>query len=521
MITPHPYQQECIDAVIKDFAEFKKLLLVVPTGGGKSFIFSKVAHHFVEKGERTLILANREELIDQAIEEFYEATGIRPEREQSNSRASQNSPAVVGSIQTLQGSRLERWSNDHFGLVVFDEAHFSINKESQNVLQYFDGKVLGVTATPNRSDKRNLGEYYEKISKEIIIWDLIRDGYLCPIKFQTVPIKIDLSNVKQGKNAYGADFNEHDLSDAMEPYFREIALAIKERAAWRRTLVFLPLIETSKKFAAICNEIGLSARHIDGGSPDRTELKQDFKAGKFEVLCNAMLLSYGYNDRGIDCIVNLRLTQSISLYWQIMGRGTRSWPGKENLLMLECLWQHAKHGLIRPAHLVAKSEAEAQEMMEIAENGGQKTFDLHELQTEAGISREEKLRRELEKNSKRNGYSIDAAEFCLNSKNFNDAEYEPVMGYEAAPVSTGQLQVLSKYSINPASITCRGHADRIIGLIQERVMQKKCSPAQLRTLIKMGHPDPHNASPGAAGLYISKPEYRNKIRMEHEQRKAA
>lgn len=458
-----------------------------------------------------MFLANRDELTDQACKECFSAIGIYPALEKASSKASLSAQCVVGSIASLKGSRLGRWPSNHFGLIIYDEAHFSLARSSQTILQSFSSRVLGVTATPNRSDKRNLGEYYEKITKELFYFDLVKKGRLAPMHFETVPIKIDLANVGQSKSEFGMDFDKDDLDCALEPYFHQIALEIQQRCAFRRTLVFLPLIKTSVKFAAACNDIGLSAIHVDGKSEWRDTAPKQFKRGQYEVMCNAQLFSYGFNDPGIDAILNLRLTQSISFYWQAIGRGTRVFPGKSDLKILECLYQHEKHGVIRPAHLIAKNDDEAQEMMELAGASGQKQFDLEDLQSSACASREEKLRRGLEKQAERKGKVIDAEGFCLSAARYDGVDYAPEMPHEAAPVSIEQMKVLAENSINPKSAKCRGHADVIISELQNRAMQNLASPLQLRKLIQMKHPNPHAATKGQAGMFIVNAEYRERV----------
>lgn len=341
------YQSEVIAAVERGWGEFSRQLVVVPTGGGKTIIFAMLA---ARQPGRTLILAHRDELIDQAIAKLGAATGIRAGKEKAEHSASLSDRVVVASVQTML-RRLDDWPADHFALVVADEAHHAVSDSWQKVLNHFDrhARVLGVTATPDRADKRQLGSYFEAIAAEVKLFDLVRDGYLSPIAVKSVPVKIDLSSVKQT----AGDFDQAELGHAIEPCLSEIARAIKEHASFRRVLCFLPLIATSQKFVEACNQAGLSAVHIDGNDPQRREKLVRFGQWEFDVLSNAMLLTEGFDDPGIDCIVVLRPTRSRPLYAQMIGRGTRVDETKENLLLLDPLWMHERHTLTRPAHLLS------------------------------------------------------------------------------------------------------------------------------------------------------------------------
>jgi superfamily II DNA or RNA helicase len=338
------YQETAVASILAGFQEFDRQLAVMPTGAGKTIVFSKLAEAMQPR--RSLILAHREELIEQAVDKIAKSTGIFAQVEKAEQRASLMSPVVVASIQTLMGAqRRERWPRDHFAQIVVDEAHHALADSYQKVLRHFTGKVLGVTATPDRGDKRNLGQYFENVAFEITMFDLIKQGYLSPVKVKALPVEIDLKNVKSVAGDYSAD----DLGTALTPYLRSIAKALRDHASFRKCLVFLPLIATSKTFTDICQQEGLSAAHIDGTSEDRKEILARFADGEFDILNNAMLLTEGYDDPSIDCIVVLRPTRSRSLYAQMVGRGTRVHPAKDDLLVLDFLWLHEKHNLVRPA----------------------------------------------------------------------------------------------------------------------------------------------------------------------------
>lgn len=499
-MTPRPYQIDCVESVLLGFNEFQRQLIVVPTGGGKSCCFAWLAER--TKG-RTLILAHREELIDQAIDKIRRSTGIAAEKEKAEFSASKQARVVVASIQTM-GRRLDEWPADHFELVVCDEAHHAISASWRTVLDHFGtAKVLGVTATPDRGDKKNLGAYFENLAYEVSIFDLIKQGYLSPIKVKSLPLEIDLKGIK----TVAGDYSAQDLGDRLAPYLRGIARQIRDNTDFRKTLVFLPLIATSETFTAICKEEGLSAAHIDGNSEDRKEILARFSAGEFDVLNNAMLLTEGYDEPTVDCVAILRPTKSRPLFCQMVGRGTRIAPGKSDLLLLDFLWLHEKHNLIRPAHLVAGSDEIADAMQRKLDDsakagGGQEEFDLEGLQSEAVAEREEKLRAELALKAKKAKREIDAMEFCLSVGAHAAADYTPTTQGESMPVTDGQAGLLENYKIDLDSVTCRGHASKIIEAIISRSKLNLATPKQVRLLKQLKHPKPESATFDEASAYL-------------------
>lgn len=483
-----PYQTKCVESILESFKEFRKTLIVSPTGSGKTVIMSKVAQLTLPK--KTLILAHREELIDQAIQKLHSATGIKADKEKAEARASLSAPVVVASVQTLIGqTRLERWPADHFGLVIIDEAHHAISDSFRRVLARFDGcaNVLGVTATPDRGDKKNLGEYFENIAYEIGLFDLIRGGYLSPICIKSIPLQIDLNGVRQT----AGDFNDADLGNALEPYLGQIAESIAREASFRKTLAFLPLRATSRKFVEACQSVGLSACHIDGESEDRKEILARFSAGEFDVLSNAMLLTEGYDEPTCDCVCVLRPTRSRPLYSQMVGRGTRLHPTKENLLLLDFLWMHEKLSISKPAHLIAKSKEEADAITALAEERqaqyGEQELDLDDLATDATSKREEALRKKLEEQAKKKAKYISAESFAANHNDLALAEYEPTMKWESEAISDKQRMHLKRQGIDPDTVKGKGHASRLLSLAFANQKLQLASPNVLAMIKRMPH----------------------------------
>ncbi len=480
------YQVAATEAIQRGFTEYQRQLLVLPTGGGKTVVFAHLAA--VHQPRRTLVLAHREELIAQAVEKIRNVTGLNAEIERADQAASADAPVVVASIQTLMRSaRRERWARDHFGLVVVDEAHHSLADSYLGTLRHFDEHafVLGVTATPDRGDKRNLGRYYQNIAYEVTLLDLIRQNWLVPIRAKTIPLEIDLDDV--GTTA--GDYNANDLGHAIEPYLERIADVIAEHSD-RKTLVFLPLISLSREFTELCRERGLRAEHVDGASEDRRDILARFSRGETRVLCNAMLLTEGYDEPSIDCVVCLRPTQVRALYSQIVGRGTRLYPGKDHLLLLDFLWMSEEHNLVKPANLIASDPEEANAITAALGFEG----DLEEAKGKADDDRAATLRQRLRQNARRASRTFDAVEFALSLGDVELADFVPTMGWHGDPATARQKATLSKFGVDPGTITCKGQAGALLDKLFLRSDLGLATARQVLWLRKLGHPKPELAT---------------------------
>lgn len=480
-----PYQQEARSAIQKEWTDGKKkTLLVLPTGCGKTIVFSKVIEDRVRKGERVLVLAHRGELLDQASDKLQKSTGLKTATE----KAEQTSlgsffRVVVGSVQTLQQEkRLSKFPPDFFDTIVVDEAHHCISNGYQRVLKHFEeANVLGVTATPDRGDMRNLGSYFESLAYEYTLPKAIKEGYLTPIKALTIPLKLDLSTVKQ----QSGDFSTRDLGTALDPYLENIADEMIKHCSDRKTVVFLPLVKTSQKFKDILNERGFRAAEVNGSSDDQAEILEDFENDKYNVLCNSMLLTEGWDCPSIDCIVVLRPTKVRSLYSQMVGRGTRLFEGKTELLLLDFLWHTERHELCHPAHLIASSDEIARKMTENIEESGQ-AVDLESAETQAEsdvlAEREEALAKQLAEMRRRKQKLVDPLQFEMSIQAEDLSNYVPSFGWEMAPPSDKQVKALEKLGILPDQIDNAGKANLMLERLQKRKEQGLATPKQIRRL---------------------------------------
>ena len=483
-----PYQAEAKAAIFEQWdSGVKRTLLVLPTGTGKTIVFSKVIEDCVRDGARVLVLAHRGELLDQAADKLSKSTGLMCATE----KAEQTSigswfRVVVGSIQTLmREKRLSQFSSDYFDAIIVDEAHHILSDSYLKVMEHFSAaNVLGVTATPDRGDKRNLGKFFESLAYEYTLPKAIKEGYLAPIQALTLPLTIDLTAVRQ----QGGDFSVSDLGSSLDPYLYQIADLMAEHCRDRKTVVFLPLIATSQKFRDILCDKGFTATEINGESRDREEILADFDTGRYNVLCNSMLLTEGWDCPSVDCVVVLRPTKIRSLYCQMVGRGTRLSPGKTELLLLDFLWHTERHELCRPAHLICEDPDVAERMIQNMEEAADAgcPLDLEDMEEKASsdvvADREAALAKHLAEMRKRKGRLVDPLQFEMSIQAEDLAGYVPSFGWEMAPPSDAQKQTLDKLGINPDMVDNAGKAAKILDKLDKRRKEKLTTPKQIRCL---------------------------------------
>ena len=485
-----PYQEEARQAIEKQWEDgVKKTLLVLPTGCGKTIVFAKVAEDQVRHGSRVLILAHRGELLEQAADKIGKATRLGCAVEKADQTCIGSwFRVVVGSVQSLmREKRLSQFPEDYFGTIIIDEAHHCISGSYQKVLGHFpEARVLGVTATPDRGDMRNLGEVFESLAYEYTLPRAIREGYLSPIKAMTIPLKLDLSGVA----LQSGDFKAGDLATALDPYLYQIAGEMAKYCRERKTVVFLPLVKTSQKFRDILLEKGFRAAEVNGESKDRAEILEDFDQGKYNVLCNSMLLTEGWDCPSVDCVVVLRPTKVRSLYSQMVGRGTRLYPGKEHLLLLDFLWHTERHELCHPASLICENEDVARKMTADLEAAAGCPVDLEEAEKKASeevvAEREEALAAKLAEMKHRKKKLVDPLQFEMSIKAEDLAGYVPSFGWEMSPPSEKQKAALEKLGICPDEIDNSGKAEKLLDRLAIRRNEGLTTPKQIRFLESRG-----------------------------------
>ena len=484
-----PYQQEAKDSIFAEWEEADRTLLVLPTGCGKTVVFAKVAEECVRQGRRVLVLAHRGELLEQASDKIMKTTrlGCAVEKAESTCLGSWYR-VTVGSVQSLQREkRLTQFPDDYFGAIIIDEAHHCLSDGYQRVLQHFPGaKVLGVTATPDRGDMRSLGAYFESLAYEYTLPEAVKEGYLSPIKALTIPLKLDLSGV----GIQGGDFKSGEVATALDPYLHQIADEMGKYCRERKTVVFLPLVKTSRKFRDILTEKGFRAAEVNGESADRKKILDGFTDGTYDVLCNSMLLTEGWDCPSVDCIVVLRPTKVRSLYSQMVGRGTRLSQGKDHLLLLDFLWHTERHELCHPASLVCDNGDTLRQMTANLEKAAGTPVDIGEAERQASedviAQREEALAKKLAEMKIRKGRLVDPLQFEMSIQAEELSGYVPSFGWEAGPPSDEQKSALERFGILPEEVANAGKASKLLDTLRKRQQEGLARPRQIKQLERRG-----------------------------------
>ena len=313
----------------------------------------------------------------------------------------------------------------------------------------------------------------------------IREGFLCPIKAQMIPLELNIRDVGMSNGDYAVG----EIGTALDPYLEQIAVEMTHYCHGRKTVVFLPLIKTSQKFCDLLNRSGLRAAEVNGNSDDRAQVLQDFEAGQYDVLCNSMLLTEGWDCPAVDCIVILRPTKLRSLYQQMVGRGMRLSEGKDHLLLLDFLWLSSRHDLCRPSALVSKDAAIA-EKMDAQLMKDDNVYDLIEAEEQAErdilAEREEALARELAEMRRRKRKLVDPLQYAMSIAAEDLVGYVPTFAWEMAPASTKQLEFMEKRGIFTESVKNMGMASMIIDRLKRRQDEGLSTPKQIRCLEKYG-----------------------------------
>lgn len=338
-----PYQDATLDSVGTHLMQgVHRQLAVLATGTGKTVIFSNLFKKLnLKKGvHQILVLAHRDELIDQACDKMkFWNPDLKVEIEMAEKYASLDSDVIIASVATLGrfgSARIDRFDWSKIAVIVCDEAHHSVASTYMNIFSkagLLDNKsdrlLLGVTATPNRGDGQALAKLYDKIVFTYTMRQAIEDGWLCDMRGIRLNTRNKLDNIKM----VGGDFNQGDLAKEVNNPVRnqQIVKAWRDNALGRQTVVFCVDIQHAKDLAETFRTAGISAQAVWGDDPDRAEKLQDHKNGDITVLTNCGVLTEGYDDWRISCIVMARPTKSQALFQQMAGRGTRLEEGIGNL----------------------------------------------------------------------------------------------------------------------------------------------------------------------------------------------
>jgi restriction endonuclease len=303
------------------------------------------------------------------------------------------------------------------------------------------------------------------------------------------------------------DFKDSDVADAIEPIMGAVAAELKKRAGNRKICVFLPLVASSKRFAQTLRDYGFDSEHVDGKSDDRKEILARFsKKGGGSALCNSALLTEGWDEPSVDCIVVLSPTRSTVRYIQMIGRGTRLFPGKQNLYVPDFLWHGANHNLCHPACLVAKTPEVAEKMRQIQDKK-QGCANIKALEEEAHSSLVEERERALAENLKAfvgsKSKKFDPVLHSISLVDDSIVSWIPETKTEAQPATETQISILERHGFDATGMK-RGYADKIISNIMDRCKNNLSTPKQVRLLLKHGHADAYKMSFDQASKEITR-----------------
>lgn len=353
-LKPRPYQEEAIAAVdAAHAAGQQRVMMVLPTGTGKTFTAEELARR---RGDRTLWIAHRDELIQQPAKSLRY---IWPDAQHGIVKAELNQVGardiVFASIQTIQSDkRLESLMRaGSFDLVVVDEAHHIFAKSYRKVIEVLGcmnvggPNLLGLTATPERSDQGALDEVFDAIAYQYHLGQAISDGYLVPPAFVAEKINVNLDEV----SIRGGDFAPGELNVALlqAGVVKSVTDALERHCTGRRTLIFMISVEQAKLTSEAINSRGMPAAWVCGETPIeiRRATVRKFAEGRYQTLVNVLCMSEGFDDPGIGAILVARPTKSKSLYVQMIGRGLRIHPGKTDCLMVDMVGVSKRHTLIQ------------------------------------------------------------------------------------------------------------------------------------------------------------------------------
>ena len=356
MLNLRDYQAEAIGRVKEAYKSGKRRVLVsLPTGTGKTVVFA----HFpsaLRMKKRLLVLAHREELLLQAEQKFR---AVQPDLkvgiERAEERAHNDAQVVIASVPTLartDGTRLSRFNPDDFSIIVVDEAHHAVAESYRRIFNHFGlfrpdsaRLLVGFTATPRRGDNQGLGDVFQEVCYARDLRQMIGEGYLCPIRGWRIDTTLSLDGVK----VRHGDFVESHLSRVVNTPSRNrlLTTSYMRLVNHRRAIVFCVDVQHARDACAAFEEAGIRAAAVWGEMPreDRRRTLSQFSNGEIAVLTNCNLLTEGFDEPRINCVIMARPTKSRLLYAQMLGRGTRLHPDKHDLMVVDIADNSRNHTL--------------------------------------------------------------------------------------------------------------------------------------------------------------------------------
>lgn len=518
--TLRDYQAEGLERALAALEQHRSALVVWPTGTGKTVLFAAVAERYCATGRRVLVLAHREELIQQARDKIQRWTGLEVGLERAEDRVLRRrravlvphlmAPVVVASIQTII-RRLADFDRDEFDLVVVDEAHH-VSDMYERILGHFGGAHrLGVTATPDREDGVPLRVLYGVVAHEYTLAEAVEAGHLVPPRGERVTIEgLDLSRVR----TTAGDLDKGQLDKVMsgERVVQATASAIVQHCGGRPTLTFAASVATANAIAeqlerrAALGETGPAVAIVGETQREtRARLLGEYRDGRYQHLVGCDVFLEGFDEPRISCVALARPTKSRGRYTQMIGRGTRLAPGKSDLLVLDLVGVTGRHQLVSLlSALDGRSEPAVRQLAEKLMAEGLPAFEALRVAAERiaarireAAAREEK--RKAAEEEKRERERVERGTIVLVAK--TRAQAVPLL----AQVARLGILALPSADPRPATAAQRGElerrgwagrevegvtaveADQVLRALADRRRRGLCSPKQARVLVRYGY----------------------------------
>lgn len=514
-IETREYQLDAATAVVNQWYETGDhgSLLILPTGCGKTITAGIVTQYQIEAmSHKVLFMAHRSKLIQQATNVFQSAFGFatavekgeQSEREYAKLTGSE-AEVVVATVQSLHSDRLmSRFTPDHFGCIIIDEAHRSGADSYGAVLEYFQGyKLMGITATPDGS-KTGIGHRYQSIAYQMRLTQAILDGHLCRVKIRTIPVPINLKEIK----TTGGDYNLGDIIERISPHIETIVYNVKPHLGTRQTVVFTPDVGSAKAVAEMFSCMGVPAEYVAGnsgkfgvGTKETEERLTRFERREIQVIVCCEILSEGWDSPQVECVVICRPTKKRYKYVQMVGRGTRQCRSinKTDVLVLDLDWQcdETSRELCKIHELFADGTVDADVVEALGHEikkrqGSGKTKDeidvlslLQELQRDTHYMRMLKVKytgkhTELYQHTERDPLGVGKV---LDLKVRRGKDFDMRGGGPAKP---GQIAALNLFGVTGAEKMSLWGAGRLLKKLESREKKGLASHQQVKVMLKAG-----------------------------------
>jgi len=520
-----PYQSEAYECTLEKFETVDTALCVLATGLGKTVYAAHLINHFRESG-RIMMLAHRAELIYQADNHIQNICEVESDIEMGDVWATSfktfKADVVISTVQTQiagrDGGRMTRFDPNEFSLLIIDEAHHAPAITYKRIIEYYKQnpnlKILGLTATPDRTDKKAMGQIFEEVAYAYDIRDGIDDGWLVPIQQQSVFVEgLDYSSVK----TTAGDLNGKDLANVLE--FEEILHGIADPTVQltgdRKSLIFAASVAHAERLTEIINRHKPdSARFVCGTTPKETRrgMFKDFAGKAFQYLVNVGVATEGFDDPGIECVVMARPTKSRTLYAQMAGRGTRPLPGivdlypgvverreaiansaKPHLEIMDFVGNAGRHKLVTSADILGGRYTD--EIVELAKKNAENDSSKNKKPVDI-VSELQKAEREIAKRYQQREDAVARDHLLLRAK-YSTAKVNPFNVLDIDPKkeqpwhkgrgpTKGQTAYLEKCGVAIDGLTFT-HASQIIDTMIKRREQGICTYKQARCLQKAGY----------------------------------